>query len=448
MELHERLNPSQRPTLESEPFAELKNRIHMTVISELGPQLFNVAVDPRELRDRVTADVRRHLNDEPGLAREDRERLTSEILDDILGYGPLERLIADDSITEIMCNGPDDIWIERGGKLYETTVRFTDDSHLRRIINKIVSQVGRRIDESSPMVDARLPDGSRVNAIIPPLSLSGPLLTIRKFSRRRLTLEDLINIGSLSEEAVEFLCRCVEAQLNLLVSGGTGSGKTTLLNALSAAIPNNERIITIEDAAELQLHQRHVLRLEARPPNIEGEGQVPIRELVRNSLRMRPDRIVVGEVRGAEALDMLQAMNTGHDGSLSTIHANSPRDALHRLETMVMMAGFDLPLRAIRQHVSSALDLLVHVDRLEDGSRRVVAITEVLRMESDVIQLQDIFEFEIDSVAPDRTINGALRPTGLRPVFLEKFRKRGIELPQSMFGERLASLDERRGATA
>ncbi|HXF97685.1 MAG TPA: CpaF family protein [Gaiellaceae bacterium] len=447
MELHERLSTGvRRPAHDQEPFAELKNRIHMTVISELGPQLFNIAIDPDELRDRVTADIRRHLNDEPGLAREDRERLTAEIRDDILGYGPLERLLGDDSITEIMCNGPDDVWIERGGKLYETTVRFTDESHLRRIINKIVSQVGRRIDESSPMVDARLPDGSRVNAIIAPLSLSGPLLTIRKFSRRRLTLEDLINIGTLSEEAVDFLSRCIEAQLNILVSGGTGTGKTTLLNALSSAIPNSERIITIEDAAELQLHQRHVLRLESRPPNIEGEGHIPIRDLVRNALRMRPDRIIVGEVRGAEALDMLQAMNTGHDGSLSTVHANSPRDALHRVETMVMMAGYDLPLRAIRQHVSSALDLLVHIDRLEDGSRRVVQITEVLRMESDVIQLQDIFEFQIESVAPDRTITGHLRPTGLRPVFLEKFRKRGIELPQSLFGERVALLEERRGA--
>jgi pilus assembly protein CpaF len=261
-------------------------------------------------------------------------------------------------------------------------------------------------------------------------------------------MEDMINIGSLSEESVEFLSRCIEAQLNMLISGGTGSGKTTLLNALTASIPNSERIVTIEDAAELQLHQRHVLRLEARPPNIEGEGHIPIRELVRNSLRMRPDRIIVGEVRGSEALDMLQAMNTGHDGSLSTVHSNSPRDGLHRIETMVMMAGFDLPLRAIRQHVSAALDLLVHIDRLEDGSRRVVQITEVLRMESDVIQLQDIFEFEIQSVAPDRTITGALRPTGLRPVFLEKFRKRGIELPQSMFGERVAVLDDRRGATA
>ena len=308
-----------------------------------------------------------------------------------------------------MCNGPDDVWIERGGKLYETTVRFTDESHLRRIINKIVSQIGRRIDESSPMVDARLPDGSRVNAIIAPLSLSGPLLTIRKFSRRRLSMEDMINIGSLSEQSVEFLSRCIEAQCNMLISGGTGSGKTTLLNALSASIPNNERIVTIEDAAELSLHQRHVLRLEARPPNIEGEGHIPIRDLVRNSLRMRPDRIIVGECRGAEALDMLQAMNTGHDGSLSTVHSNSPRDGLHRIETMVMMAGYDLPLRAIRQHIAAALDLLVHIDRMEDGSRRVVAITEVLRMESDVIQLQDIFEFEIDSVAPDRTITGGLQ---------------------------------------
>src|SRR5919198_2809985 len=328
MELHERISSGPKQIQEQEPFAELKNKVHMTVISELGPQLFNVAIDPNELRSRVTADIRRHLNDEAGLAREDRDRLTAEILDDILGYGPLERLIADDSITEVMCNGSQDVWIERGGKLYETTVRFTDESHLRRIINKIVSQIGRRIDEASPMVDARLPDGSRVNAIIPPLSLSGPLLTIRKFARRRLTLEDMINIGSLSEESVDFLSRCIEAQLNVLVSGGTGSGKTTLLNAVSAAIPNSERIVTIEDAAELQLNQRHVLRLESRPPNIEGEGHIPIRDLVRNSLRMRPDRIIVGECRGAEALDMLQAMNTGHDGSLTTAHANTPEEML------------------------------------------------------------------------------------------------------------------------
>src|SRR6187455_3503433 len=433
MELHERISNQRGPVRDSEPFAELKNKVHMSVISELGPQLFNVSVDPNELRDRVTADVRRLLNDEPGIAREDRERLTSEILDDILGYGPLERLLADDSITEVMCNGPDDVWIERGGKLYETTVRFTDESHLRRIINKIVSQIGRRIDESSPMVDARLPDGSRVNAIIAPLSLSGPLLTIRKFSRRRLSMEDMINIGSLSEQSVEFLARCIEAQCNMLISGGTGSGKTTLLNALSASIPNNERIVTIEDAAELSLHQRHVLRLEARPPNIEGEGHIPIRDLVRNSLRMRPDRIIVGEVRGAEALDMLQAMNTGHDGSLSTIHSNTPRDALARVETMVLMAGYDLPVRAIREQVSSALECIIHLERLEDGSRRVTSITEVQGMETDVITLQELFKFQIDEVTRDGTIVGGLRATGLRPTFLQKFEKRGVALPLGLF---------------
>jgi pilus assembly protein CpaF len=323
--------------------------------------------------------------------------------------------------------------VERQGRLYETTVRFTDESHLRRIINKIVAQVGRRLDESSPMVDARLPDGSRVNAIIPPLSLSGPLLTIRKFSKKRLDLQDLIRLGTLSTESTEFLQRCILAQLNVLISGGTGSGKTTLLNALSTAIPDADRIVTIEDAAELRLNQRHVLRLEARPKNIEGEGEIPIRELVRNSLRMRPDRIIVGEVRGAEALDMLQAMNTGHDGSLSTVHANTPRDALSRVETMVLMAGYDLPIRAIRQQVASALDLIVHLERLEDGGRRVTAITEVQRMESEVITLQDIFEYKIKEITSERVIVGNLMPTGLRPTFLAKFEKRGINLPTGLF---------------
>ena len=334
-----------------------------------------------------------------------------------------------------MVNGPNEIWIERQGRLYETTVRFTDDSHLRRIINKIVAQIGRRIDESSPMVDARLPDGSRVNAIIPPLSLSGPLMTIRKFSRKRLTLEDMSNLGTLSPGTVEFLRLCVRAELNIMVSGGTGSGKTTLLNALSSAIPEADRIVTIEDAAELQLHQRHVLRLESRPPNIEGEGAVPIRELLRNSLRMRPDRIIVGEIRGAEALDMLQAMNTGHEGSLSTLHANTPRDALTRIETMVLMAGYDLPVKAIRQQVASALDMVVHLERLQDGTRRVTAVTEVQGMESDVITLQDLFTFKIDSFSPDGTVVGALRSTGLRPVFVTKFEHRGIDLPNSLFRE-------------
>jgi pilus assembly protein CpaF len=450
MELHERLTTSRAPAHPSgsrEPFAELKNQVHLAVIGDLGPQLFTVTMDPLALRERVTTDIKRHLAQETGLSRDDREHLTAEIADDILGYGPLERLLADDSITEIMVNGPSEIWIERQGRLYETTVRFNDESHLRRIINKMVAQVGRRIDESSPMVDARLPDGSRVNAVIPPLSLSGPLVTIRKFSKRRLTLDDMVSLGTLSEGSIEFLRRCVVAELNVLISGGTGTGKTTLLNALSAAIPDQDRIVTIEDAAELKLNQRHVLRLEARPMNIEGEGAIPIRELLRNSLRMRPDRIIVGEVRGAEALDMLQAMNTGHDGSLSTVHSNSPRDALSRIETMVLMAGYDLPLRAIRQQVSSALDLILHLDRFEDGSRRVSHITEVQRMESDVITLQDVFTFKIDSVAPDRTITGGLQPTGLRPVFLHKFEKRGVELPSSLFGSAPPPLaDVARGA--
>jgi pilus assembly protein CpaF len=436
MELHERLStarPVAPPTAGRDPFSDVKTRIHLAVIGDLGPQLFNVNMDPNELRERVTNDIRNHLSREQGISRDDRERLIAEIADDILGHGPLERLLADESVTEIMVNGPYDVWVERQGRLYETTVRFNDDSHLRRIINKIVAQIGRRIDESTPLVDARLPDGSRVNAIIPPLSLSGPLVTIRKFSKKRLDMNDMIRLGTLSTETIEFLQRCVLAELNILVSGGTGSGKTTLLNALSTAIPDSDRIVTIEDAAELRLNQRHVLRLEARPKNIEGEGEIPIRELVRNSLRMRPDRIIVGEVRGPEALDMLQAMNTGHDGSLSTIHANTPRDALSRVETMVLMSGYDLPVRAIRQQVASALDLIVHLERLEDGSRRVTAITEVQRMESEIITLQDIFEFKVQEVTSDRVVVGRLCSTGLRPTFTHKFEKRGVSLPVSLF---------------
>ena len=435
MELHERLTTARSaPTPgRDDPFAEIKNRVHMAVIGDLGPQLFNVSMDPIALRERVLADIRRHLSEEQGISRDDRERLASAIADDALGHGPLERLLADDSISEIMVNGPYDVWIERHGRLFDTNVRFDDESHMRRIINKIVAEVGRRVDESSPMVDARLADGSRVNIIIPPLSLSGPLITIRKFSKKRLTLDEMIKIGTLSEESVEYLQRCVLAELNVLISGGTGSGKTTLLNALSSAIPDEDRIVTIEDAAELQLNQRHVLRLESRPKNIEGEGEVPIRELVRNSLRMRPDRIIVGEVRGAEALDMLQAMNTGHDGSLSTVHANSPRDALSRVETMVLMAGYELPGRAIRQQASSALDLIVHLERLEDGSRRVTAITEVQRMEAEVVTLQDLFSFKYGEMAADGKIVGSLVCTGLRPASLHKFEKRGVTLPLSMF---------------
>jgi pilus assembly protein CpaF len=436
VELHERISNTRHRVGSDgrDPFSELKNRIHLALISDLGPQLFALGADPSVIRARVETEIKEHLKQEPGLSRDDRDRLEAEIADDVLGYGPLERLLADESVSEIMVNGAHEIWVERQGRLYETTLHFTDDSHLRRIINKMVAQVGRRIDESSPMVDARLPDGSRVNAIIPPLSLTGPLLTIRKFAQKRFDLEQLIRIGTLTRETVDFLALCVEAELNLLISGGTGAGKTTLLNALSAAVPNSNRIVTIEDAAELQLAQQHVLRLEARPKNIEGEGEIAIRDLVRNTLRMRPDRIIVGEVRGAEALDMLQAMNTGHDGSLCTVHANSPRDALARIETMVMMAGFELPVRAIRQQVASALDLIIQLERLEDGSRRVVAITEVQRMESDVITLQDIYTFKIEQVLSDRTVVGSLQPMGLRPGFLYKFEKHGVELPPNFFG--------------
>jgi len=435
MDLHERLSTSRPVVAPSgpDPFAEVKNRIHLAVIGELGPQLFNASMDPIALRDRVVVDIRTQLGSEAGIARDDRERLVAEISDDILGHGPIERLLADDSVTEIMVNGPFDIWVERQGRLYQTTVRFNDDSHLRRIINKMVAQVGRRIDESSPMVDARLPDGSRVNAVIPPLSLSGPLVTIRKFANKRLDLQEMVRLGTLSDETVDFLQRCIAAQLNILISGGTGTGKTTLLNALSQGVSDSERIVTIEDAAELQLKQQHVLRLEGRPKNIEGQGEITIRDLVRNALRMRPDRIVVGEVRGAETLDMLQAMNTGHDGSLTTVHANAPRDALARIETMVLMAGYDLPLRAIRQQVASALDMILHLERMEDGSRRVTAITEVQRMESEVITLQEVFAFKIENIRQDRTVVGRLEATGLRPNFLYKFEKRGISLPNDLF---------------
>jgi len=438
MELHERLSTNGSAAASTwgngtDPFADLKNRIHLALVSELGPRLFDVG-DSDAVRARVQSEIDDQLRQESALSRDDRERLAVEIADDIFGYGPLERLLSDPSISEIMVNGPHEIWIERQGRLSETTLRFTDASHLRRIITKMVGQVGRRIDESSPLVDARLPDGSRVNAVIPPLSLSGPLLTIRKFRQDRFDIPELVQLQTLSPDAADFLTKCIQAELNILVSGGTGSGKTTLLNALSAAVPDRDRIVTIEDAAELRLAQQHVLRLEARPKNIEGEGEITIRDLVRNALRMRPDRIIVGEVRGAEALDMLQAMNTGHEGSLSTVHANSPRDALNRVETMVLMAGYELPLRAIRQHASSALDMIVHLDRLDDGSRRVTEITEVQRMEGEMITLQKLFEFKVDRIDADRKIVGELRPTGLHPSFLGKFERHGIELPLDLFG--------------
>jgi pilus assembly protein CpaF len=434
MDLSERLLSNRDAALtERDAFAELKNRIHAEVISDLGPQLYNDSEVGEEALNRlVHSDVMSRLGQERGLSLADRDRLAEEIADDTLRHGPIERLLTDDSVSEIMVNGPSDVWVEREGRLHRTSVHFSDESHLRRIINKMVAQVGRRIDESSPMVDARLRDGSRINAVLPPLSLTGPLLTVRKFSRERLALEDMIRLGTVSSEAAEFLDGCVHAELNILISGGTGTGKTTMLNALSACISPDERIITIEDAAELQLEQEHVLRLEARPSNIEGQGAIPIRELVRNSLRMRPDRIIVGEVRGSEAIDMLQAMNTGHDGSMSTVHANSARDALSRVETMVLMAGFDLPVRAIRGQLSGALDLIIHLERLGDGSRRVMSITEVQRMEADVVTLQDIFCFKYAEVGPDHSIQGGLEPTGLRPGFVSKFERRGLALPSWM----------------
>src|SRR5215210_6925500 len=426
---------SERP--HNDPYAELKTRVHHACISKLGPQLFTTETT-EDLHEQVHRTVTEQLAiDRTPLTREERRRIVRELTDDILGYGPLEPLLRDDDVTEVMVNNFDRVYIEREGKLERTEATFADNAHLLRIIDKIVSQIGRRVDEASPMVDARLPDGSRVNAIIPPLSLKGPTLTIRKFSRDPYTMDDLINFGSLSGKAAQFLAQCVRGKLNMLISGGTGTGKTTTLNALSAFVPGDERVVTIEDAAELQLQQDHVITLEARPPNIEGQGEVRIRELVRNALRMRPDRIIVGEVRGPETLDMLQAMNTGHEGSLTTIHANSPRDALSRLETLVMTAGIELPLRAVREQISSAFDLLVQITRLVDGSRRVTHITEVLRMESDVITLQDIFLAKPpDEGQASSGIVRLLSPltcTGLKPHFLEKLAANGVVLPPTFF---------------
>jgi pilus assembly protein CpaF len=454
MGLHDRLNRSGSATAvdlhlaqvdseesvrASDPYAELKTRVHHEVIATLGAELFKQEAN-EDLSERVLRAVTEQLTlDRTPLTREERRQLVREITDDILGYGPLEPFLRDDSVTEVMVNAHDKIYVERSGRLERTQAAFVDNAHLLRIIDKIVSQVGRRVDESSPMVDARLPDGSRVNAIIPPLALRGPTLTIRKFARDPYTMNDLIGFGTITGKSAQFLSACVRGKLNVLISGGTGTGKTTTLNALSAFVPNDERIVTIEDAAELQLQQEHVITLESRPPNIEGQGEVRIRELVRNALRMRPDRIIVGEVRGAETLDMLQAMNTGHEGSLTTIHANSPRDALSRLETLVLTAGVDLPLRAIREQISSAFDLLVQISRLVDGSRRITHVTEVLRMESEVITLQDIFaakppDEEHNPGASGSRLLSPLQSTGLKPHFLEKLATNGVVLPPSFFG--------------
>jgi pilus assembly protein CpaF len=416
-----------------DPHAELKTKIHRTCIARLGSAFLNLEGSD-DLARRVGEIVVEELNaEEDPLSPSDRSDLERQIADDILGYGPLEPFLRDPTVTEVMVNRADQVYIERAGKIEETEASFLDDAHLLRIIDRIVSQVGRRIDEGSPMVDARLPDGSRVNAIIPPLALRGPSLTIRKFSQNALTLENLVGLGSITEPTADFLAQCVRGKLNILISGGTGTGKTTLLNAVSAYVPSAERIVTVEDAAELRLLQRHVVSLESRPPNVEGEGEVRIRDLVRNALRMRPDRIIVGEVRGAEALDMLQAMNTGHDGSLTTIHANSARDALHRLEMLVLMGGVELPVKAIREQVAGGFDLLVHIARLVDGSRRITQITEIAGMEGDVVTLQDLFVAR----SPEHGIGnasgllGPLQTTGLRPGFLSKLGANGVELPPS-----------------
>jgi pilus assembly protein CpaF len=422
--------PSQMAVRET--FRDVKFRLLGRVISELDPKLD--LSNQLEVRRQIEEVFSRVIDEESlALTRAERLRMLEQITDEIIGLGPLEPLLRDESISEIMVNGPRQVYIERSGKLELTNVVFQNDDHVMRIIDRIIAPIGRRVDESSPMVDARLTDGSRVNAIIPPLSLVGPVVTIRKFAASPFTSEDLIRFGTATPEMFDFLRACVEARLNIFVSGGTASGKTTTLNVMSSFISNDERIVTIEDAAELQLRQEHVVTLESRPPNIEGKGAIPIRELVRNSLRMRPDRIIVGECRSGEALDMLQAMNTGHDGSMSTGHANSPRDMMARLETMVLMAGVDLPLRAIREQIASAVDVVVHQSRMKDGTRRIVNITEVQGMEGDVIVMQDVFMFEQTGVV-DGKIQGRLRPTGIRPKFTEKFEVSGIHLPPGLFG--------------
>ena len=431
---------ADRTSVVADPFAELKTRVHKEIIPRLGPRLFNAdGKAEADLEEKVNEVVTEMLAvEKTPLTRQERQEIIRQITDDILGYGPLEPFLRDDSITEVMVNDHKTVYIERHGKITRTNAQFVDEAHLLRIIDKIISRIGRRIDESSPYVDARLPDGSRVNAIIPPLAVRGSSLTIRKFRRDPFTMADLIKFGTLTHKSGQFLEACVRGKLNILISGGTGSGKTTTLNVLSAAIPTDERIITVEDAAELQLKQEHVITLESRPANIEGKGQVTIRDLVRNTLRMRPDRIIVGECRGPEAVDMLQAMNTGHDGSLTTVHANNPRDALARTETLVLTAGVELPLRTIREQISSAFDLLVQVSRLVDGTRRITHVTEVLRMEAEVITMQDLFVAKApdEAEATGRQTVRLLQPlasSGLKPSFLDKLAANGVVLPPGFF---------------
>jgi pilus assembly protein CpaF len=413
-------------------YFDLKTRVQNKLLAEIDPSMDVTRTD--EVRRTIQNLFEQILVEENiVLSRPERARLFEQIAAEILGFGPIQTLLEDDSITEVMVNGPKNIYIERKGKIHRVPITFESNEHVMRVIDRIVAPLGRRIDESSPYVDARLPDGSRVNAVIPPISLVGPVLTIRKFSKNPITVDQMIQFGSITPEAVQFLKACVEARLNVIISGGTGSGKTTFLNVLSGFIPSDERIITIENAAELQLRQEHVVTLESRPPNIEGRGEITIRDLVINSLRMRPERIIVGECRGGETLDMLQAMNTGHDGSMTTAHANTPRDALSRIETMCLMAGMDLPVRAIREQVASAVDVICQQERMRDGTRKVTTITEVSGMEGDVITMTDIFVFEQTGTENGRIV-GRMRPTGLRPKFMDKIDAAGIHLPPSIFG--------------
>ncbi|MCS6842351.1 MAG: CpaF family protein [Roseiflexus sp.] len=426
------LQPSQRREEENN-IVELRQRVQQRLINELDPRLdlSNAA----RVRQQVEEIFNAILDSENiVLSRSERARLFESIAADILGFGPLQELLNDPEISEIMVNGPKKVYVEKRGKIQLTDVTFVDEQHVLRVIDRIVAPLGRRIDESSPMVDARLPDGSRVNAVIRPIALCGPTLSIRKFRKEGITIEDLIRFGTLTREMAEFLSACVRASLNIVVSGGTGSGKTTMLNVLSSFIPDDERIITVENAAELQLRQEHVVPLESRPPNVEGKGEITIRDLVINTLRMRPERIVVGECRGGEALEMLQAMNTGHDGSMTTLHANSPRDAIARIETMCLMAGMDLPVRAIREQIASAINLIIHLARLKDGSRKVMYITEVQGMEGDVVVLSDIFIFEQQGIDERGKIVGQMKPTGIRPRFIDRFEERNIYLPPHIFG--------------
>lgn len=430
--LQSRSAPSGGVSTQRDTYSDLKSRVQNRLLAELDPTMDVTRVG--EVRNTIQELFEQVLAEENiVLTRQERHRLFEQIAAEILGLGPLQPLLEDGSITEIMVNGPKNVYIERAGKIHRMPITFESDDHVMRIIDRIVAPLGRRIDESSPYVDARLDDGSRVNAIIPPISLVGPVLTIRKFPENPITLEQLVGYGTLTEEIIEFLRACVIARLNIVISGGTGSGKTTLLNVMSQWIPSDERIVTIENAAELQLRQEHVVTLESRPPNIEGTGEITIRQLVINSLRMRPDRIIVGEIRDEAALDMLQAMNTGHDGSMTTAHSNSPRDSLARVETMVMMAGMDLPVRAIREQVASAIDLVVHSERMRDGDRKVVQITEISGMEGDVITMTDLFVFEQTGYEEGKVI-GRFRPTGLRPKFIEQIEASGIHLPASTFG--------------